>query len=153
MRTGRAGPPTNLALEQSSYAAWPPGSRISITLPMEFATSWLSGLSNAGKPKHSFVIAVRRAKSIDKIAAPQQTSSPENSRHSCQLRPVSIKRSPLFFLITISHALIATRVVCSAGRISHTWPPAPGSPGLAFFFRLRRILNQARLSSGVSVSR
>jgi hypothetical protein len=33
---------------------------------MGFATSWLSGLSNAGKPKHSFVIAVRRAKSIDK---------------------------------------------------------------------------------------
>lgn len=37
---------------------------------MGFATSWLSGLSNAGEPKHSFVIAVRRAKSIDKIAAP-----------------------------------------------------------------------------------
>jgi hypothetical protein len=34
------------------------------------ATSGLSGLSNAGEPKHSFVIAVRRAKSIDKIAAP-----------------------------------------------------------------------------------
>ena len=26
-----------------------------------FANSWLSGLSNAGKPKHSFVIAVREA--------------------------------------------------------------------------------------------
>ena len=69
MQTGRAGLPTNLALAQSSYAAWPPGSRVSITLPMGFATSWLSGLSNAGKPKHSFVIAVRRAKEGDAIGA------------------------------------------------------------------------------------
>ena len=62
MQTGRVGLPTNLALGQSSYAAWPPGSRVSITLPLGFATSGLSGLSNAGKPKHSFVIAVRKAK-------------------------------------------------------------------------------------------
>jgi hypothetical protein len=58
---------------------------------MGFATSGLSGLSNAGKPKHSFVIAVRRAKGIDKIAAPQQTSSPENSRQRNQTRVISVK--------------------------------------------------------------
>ena len=66
------------------------------------------GLSNAGKPKHSFVIAVRRAKSIDKTAAPQQTSSPENSRQRNQTRVGSPNRE--------NWALTAlfTRINCSA---------------------------------------
>src|SRR5215469_11672878 len=67
MQTGRAGLPTNLALPQSSYAAWPPGSRVSITLPMGFATSWLSGLSNAGEPTVSGPSYLARA---------QQTRAP-----------------------------------------------------------------------------
>jgi hypothetical protein len=39
---------------------------------MRFATSRLSGLSNAGKPKHSFVIAVWRSKALTRSPRPNK---------------------------------------------------------------------------------